>query len=123
MDAAQHIVKLGPVAVEAVDRTMIALARSNPAFLPIVDRCVKGDPDAILLVEFANQERDRGTPLREAIEKAGEVRFLPVLLTSLTAIGGLMPLVFEKSPLYSPLAMVIIARRLFFDPHYPEHWF
>ncbi len=64
--------------------------------------------NSILLVEFANQERDRGTPLREAIEKAGEVRFLPVLLTSLTAIGGLMPLVFEKSPLYSPLAMVII---------------
>jgi multidrug efflux pump subunit AcrB len=50
----------------------------------------------------------RGTPLREAIEKAGEVRFLPVLLTSLTAIGGLIPLVFEHSPLYSPLAMVII---------------
>ncbi len=64
--------------------------------------------NSILLVEFANQERERGTPLREAIEKAGEVRFLPVLLTSLTAIGGLTPLVFEGSPLYSPLAMVII---------------
>lgn len=64
--------------------------------------------NSILLVEFANQERARGTPLREAIEKAGEVRFLPVLLTSLTAIGGLTPLVLEKSPLYSPLAMVII---------------
>jgi multidrug efflux pump subunit AcrB len=64
--------------------------------------------NSILLVEFANQERARGTPLREAIEKAGEVRFLPVLLTSLTAIGGLIPLVFEHSPLYSPLAMVII---------------
>ncbi len=64
--------------------------------------------NSILLVEFANQERARGTPLREAIEKAGEVRFLPVLLTSLTAIGGLIPLVLERSPLYSPLAMVII---------------
>jgi multidrug efflux pump subunit AcrB len=64
--------------------------------------------NSILLVEFANQERARGTPLREAIEKAGEVRFLPVLLTSLTAIGGLIPLVLEHSPLYSPLAMVII---------------
>ncbi len=62
MDAAQHIVKLGPVAVEAVDRTMIALARSNPAFLPIVDRCVKGDPDAILLVEFAGD----GSPENQA---------------------------------------------------------
>jgi multidrug efflux pump subunit AcrB len=64
--------------------------------------------NSILLVEFANQERARGTPLREAIEKAGEVRFLPVLLTSMTAIGGMIPLVVERSPLYSPLAMVII---------------
>ena len=62
MDAAQHIVKLGPVAVEAVDRTMIGLARSNPAFLPIVERCVKGDPDAILLVEFAGD----GSPENQA---------------------------------------------------------
>jgi len=36
------------------------------------------------------------------------VRFLPVLLTSMTAIGGMIPLVMERSPLYSPLAMVII---------------
>jgi multidrug efflux pump subunit AcrB len=64
--------------------------------------------NSILLVEFANQERARGTPLREAVEKAGEVRFLPVLLTSVTAIGGLTPLVLEHSPLFSPLAVVII---------------
>ena len=49
-----------------------------------------------------------GVPLREAIERAGEVRFLPVLLTSVTAIGGLMPLALEDSGLYSPLAVVII---------------
>ena len=41
-------------------------------------------------------------------EKAGEVRFLPVLLTALTAIGGLIPLVMDRSPLYSPLAMVSV---------------
>jgi multidrug efflux pump subunit AcrB len=64
--------------------------------------------NSILLVEFANQQRARGVALRESIERAGEVRFLPVLLTSLTAIGGLSPLVFEHSPLYSPLAMVLI---------------
>jgi multidrug efflux pump subunit AcrB len=46
--------------------------------------------------------------LREAVEQAGELRFLPVLLTSATAIGGLTPLVLEQSPLYSPLAIVII---------------
>jgi multidrug efflux pump subunit AcrB len=64
--------------------------------------------NSILLVEFANQQRARGVPLKEAIEQAGEVRFLPVLLTSLTAIGGLTPLVLENSPLYSPLALVLI---------------
>lgn len=64
--------------------------------------------NSILLVEFANQRRARGVPLKQAIEEAGEVRFLPVLLTSMTAIGGLTPLVLENSPLYSPLAMVLI---------------
>jgi FAD/FMN-containing dehydrogenase/Fe-S oxidoreductase len=56
MDAAQHIVKLGPAAVELVDRTMIELSRQNPAFRKTVDASVKGDPDAILLVEFAGDD-------------------------------------------------------------------
>jgi FAD/FMN-containing dehydrogenase/Fe-S oxidoreductase len=56
MDAAQHIVKLGPCAVELVDRTMLDLALGNAAFAPIVRRHVKGDPQAILLVEFAGEE-------------------------------------------------------------------
>lgn len=64
--------------------------------------------NSILLVEFANQLRARGVALREAIERAGEVRFLPVLLTSATAIGGMTPLLFEDSPLFSPIAMVLI---------------
>ncbi|MBL8544228.1 MAG: efflux RND transporter permease subunit [Hyphomonadaceae bacterium] len=64
--------------------------------------------NSILLVEFANQMRARGAPLMEAIERAGEVRFLPVLLTSATAIGGMTPLLFEDSPLFSPIAMVLI---------------
>jgi len=46
--------------------------------------------------------------LNEAIIKAGEIRFLPVLLTTLTAIGGLLPIALGKSNLYSPLAFVII---------------
>ena len=56
MDATQHIVKLGPCAVELVDRTMLDLARGNEAFAPIVRRFLKGEPDAILLVEFAGDE-------------------------------------------------------------------
>ena len=64
--------------------------------------------NSILLVDFTTQLRDRGMPLREAIERAGEIRFLPVLLTSVTAIGGLLPLALGGSALYSPLAWVII---------------
>jgi Fe-S oxidoreductase/FAD/FMN-containing dehydrogenase len=57
MTAAQHIVKLDPDAVELVDRTMIDLARANPAFEPVVARFIRGAPEAILLVEFAGAER------------------------------------------------------------------
>ena len=64
--------------------------------------------NSILLVDFTNQLRDKGMPLREAIETAGEVRFLPILLTSVTAIGGMLPLAVQGSGLYSPLACVII---------------
>lgn len=64
--------------------------------------------NSILLVDFTEQLRREGAPLRDAIERAGEVRFLPVLLTSVTAIGGLIPLALERSGLYSPLAIAII---------------
>jgi multidrug efflux pump subunit AcrB len=64
--------------------------------------------NSILLVDFTNQLREQGVPLDEAITRAGEIRFLPILLTSATAIGGLLPLAAQGSGLYSPLAFVII---------------
>ena len=64
--------------------------------------------NSLLLVDFTTQLRAAGRPLRDAIEEAGEVRFLPVLLTSVTAIGGLLPLALSGSGLYGPLAWVII---------------
>jgi multidrug efflux pump subunit AcrB len=64
--------------------------------------------NSILLVDFTEQLRREGVPLRDAIEKAGEIRFLPVLLTSATAIGGLLPLALEDSGLFSPMAIAII---------------
>ncbi|ODP32494.1 FAD-binding and (Fe-S)-binding domain-containing protein [Pandoraea sp. ISTKB] len=56
MDLTQHIVKLGPVAVELVDRTMIDLAMDNAAFRPVIEKALTGDPQAILLVEFAGDD-------------------------------------------------------------------
>ncbi len=64
--------------------------------------------NSILLVDFTNQLREEGVPLDEAIEQAGEIRFLPILLTSATAIGGLPPLAVQNIGLYSPMAWVII---------------
>jgi multidrug efflux pump subunit AcrB len=64
--------------------------------------------NSILLVDFTNQLRRQGVQLNEAIIRAGEIRFLPVLLTTMTAIGGLMPIALSKSGMYSPLAWVII---------------
>ena len=64
--------------------------------------------NSILLVDFAEQSRRNGVRAREAIERAGEQRFLPVLLTSITAIGGLLPLALERGGLYSPLAITLI---------------
>lgn len=64
--------------------------------------------NSILLVDFTNQLREEeGLSVTEAIRKAGETRFVPILLTTLTAIGGLVPLVLERSALYSPLALVL----------------
>ena len=57
MDAAQHIVKLGPTAVELVDRTMIDLALANPAFRPTIETALIGQPAAILLVEFSGDDK------------------------------------------------------------------
>ena len=74
MDSAQHIVKLGPTAVELVDRTMIDLARSNPSFqktieTSLVDHTAK-TPEAILLVEFSGEAH---APLLEKLKALQEL--------------------------------------------------
>ena len=52
MDATQHLVKTDPLSVELVDATMIGLSRQIPMFRPTIDKVVKGEPAAVLLVEF-----------------------------------------------------------------------
>ena len=58
MEVTRQIVTLDPDAVELVDRTMIDLARGIAAFRPIVARFLQGEPEAILLVEFAGEDRN-----------------------------------------------------------------
>ena len=74
MDSAQHIVKLGPTAVELVDRTMIDLARSNPSFQKTIETALidpqAQTPEAILLVEFSGESH---APLLEKIKALEEL--------------------------------------------------
>ncbi len=63
---------------------------------------------SILLVDFTNQLRKEGVDLDTAIQKSGEIRFLPIVLTTITAIGGLIPVALSTNPLISPLAVVLI---------------
>ncbi len=76
MAATKHIVALEPTAVELVDRTMIDLARDIAAFRPIVERFVRGAPDALLLVEFAGEDRDDcGRRLKRLVELLGDLGY------------------------------------------------
>jgi FAD/FMN-containing dehydrogenase/Fe-S oxidoreductase len=75
MAAAQHLVTLGPTAVELVDRTMIELARANPAFRPTIEAALIGAPAAILLVEFSGDDR------------AGLLRKLKALIDMVADLG------------------------------------
>ena len=74
MDSAQHIVKLGPTAVELVDRTMIELSLANPAFRPTIETALIGKPAAILLVEFSGSDKAALLPkLKELDELIGDL--------------------------------------------------
>jgi FAD/FMN-containing dehydrogenase/Fe-S oxidoreductase len=76
MDVAQHIVRLNPIAVELIDRTMIELARAIPMYQPTLEKFVRGVPEAVLLVEFGDD--DYGDNLQNLInlkELLGELGF------------------------------------------------
>lgn len=74
MEATQHLVTLGPSAVELVDRTMIELSREIPMFANTVNRCVMGQPDALLLVEFSEEDpADNRRKLDQLEEMMGDL--------------------------------------------------
>ncbi len=64
--------------------------------------------NAIILVDYTNQLIKKGTELREAIITAGATRFRPIIATTLTTIGGLLPLTLFGGELWAPLGLVII---------------
>jgi multidrug efflux pump subunit AcrB len=91
--------------------TILFLTGNNLSFVSVVGFIALAGievKNSILLVDYTNHLRGQGLELDRAIEEAGETRFLPIILTTATAIGGLVPLIMESSPLYSPLAWVLI---------------
>ncbi|HEX3503821.1 MAG TPA: FAD-linked oxidase C-terminal domain-containing protein [Xanthobacteraceae bacterium] len=73
MAAAQYIVKLYPIAVELIDRTMLGLARDIAMFRPTVDAFLRGDPEAILFVEFAEDDEENLRRLKQLSELIGDL--------------------------------------------------
>lgn len=88
MECTAAIVDLMPTAVELVDRTMIDLARENPAFRPVIEAALVGQPEALLLVEFAGEER--GPLLARLADLDG-------LMAALGAPGSVVALTEERA--------------------------
>ncbi|MCI4668916.1 MAG: efflux RND transporter permease subunit [Bacteroidia bacterium] len=63
---------------------------------------------SIILVDYTNQLIEQGMPMGEALRKAAETRFNPILLTTITTISGLLPLTISGSNLWAPLCWTII---------------
>ncbi len=75
MDAAQHLVKLSPIAIELVDETMLGLARNIPLFRSTVEETVRGEPEALLLIEFAEDEAENRARMSRLAELMGDLGF------------------------------------------------
>jgi HAE1 family hydrophobic/amphiphilic exporter-1 len=67
--------------------------------------------DSLVLMDFVNRERARGTPVRDAVRIASSRRFRPILLTTVTTIAGLLPMslgIPAKSSVFGPFATAIV---------------
>jgi multidrug efflux pump subunit AcrB len=106
------LIVLSVIPLGVVGAAIALLITGNPlSFVAIIGLIALAGVEvknSILLVDFTNQLREQGKSIDEAIREAGEVRFLPIVLTSLTAIGGLLPIALSTNPLISPLAIVLI---------------
>jgi multidrug efflux pump subunit AcrB len=106
------LIVLSVVPLGVIGAVLILLATGNTlsfvAVIGIIALIGIEVKNSILLVDYTDQLRKGGMGMDEAIQEAGETRFVPIILTTLTAIGGLAPLVAENNPLYSPLALVIV---------------
>jgi len=67
--------------------------------------------NAILLIDFAKWEHERGTPLREALIEAGRIRLRPIMMTTIALIAGMIPVALgrgEGADFRAPLGRAVI---------------
>ncbi|WP_257296333.1 efflux RND transporter permease subunit [Endozoicomonas sp. YOMI1] len=81
---------------------------SFTAFVGLISLVGIAVNNAIILVDYTNRLLREGEGLREAVIAAGQTRMLPILLTSMTTIGGLLPLTLSNSAVWSPMGWTII---------------
>jgi FAD/FMN-containing dehydrogenase/Fe-S oxidoreductase len=75
MNAAQHLVTLGPIAVEAIDKTMLDLARAIPLFRDVIPKFTREDPECLLMVEFDEGDEENERRLKRLNEMMGDLGF------------------------------------------------
>lgn len=64
--------------------------------------------NSIILVDYINQLRAEGMGRLAALREAGETRFMPIVLTTATTIGGLLPLTLQGGTMWAPMGWTII---------------
>lgn len=81
---------------------------SFTAFIGVIALIGIAINDAIIFIDFTNEERKQGKSIYEALVQAGQLRFIPIFITSVTTIGGLLPLTLQGGLFWGPLGWVII---------------
>jgi len=64
--------------------------------------------NSIILVDYINVLRKRGETLDSALVTAAETRLIPIVLTALTTVGGLLPLTLQGGTMWAPMGWTII---------------
>jgi multidrug efflux pump subunit AcrB len=69
--------------------------------------------NSIILVDYTNQLRSEGKDIELALKEACKTRFMPIILTTATTVGGLLPLTLRGGTLWAPMGWTIIGGLIF----------